>query len=231
MDLTAEQDGYFERIRSGQYSGRYRNEMNLLSRGEAQKATELFSGHQTIEALGGFVLDDSETSDHHVFAMKSPVAGQVLYLSHDGDTRIVFDSLSRFVDAVERALAQGCPLNSMHPSLSPLCQDQPKLVNFINTLRDDDEGEDVAVQLIPSLDLYDSELLERLAAEDNFFLAEAIAIEIGKRPRPDLLRIAELCSAHPHPQVANAGAAAVGAIQTLSRLGRGEDGPEPDDQT
>ncbi|WP_454690191.1 hypothetical protein [Achromobacter aloeverae] len=213
MDRTAELDVYFERVEIGQYSGRYHNEVNLLTRGKAQKTTELFSGHPTIEALGGFVLDDPETSDHHVFATKSPIAGQILYLSHDGGTRVVFESLTHFVAAVERALEERGFLSDLHPVLSPLCQDQPGLVNFIETLCKDDEGEDVAVQLIPSLDLYDYALLNRMAVADNFFLAEAIAIEIRKRPRPDLLRIAEQCRAHPHAQVAKAGAAAVAAIR------------------
>lgn len=213
MDWTAELDMYFERIGTGQYSGRDQNEVNLFTRSKAQKTTDLFSGHPTIEALGGFVLDDPDTSDHHVFATKSPIAGQVLYLSHDGDTRIVFESLVGFVDAVDRALKEGCLLSDLHPVVSPGCRDQPGLVSFIETLCKDDEGEDVAVQLIPSLDLYDFDLLERLAGGDNFFLAEAIAIEIRKRPRPDLMHIAEQCCAHPHPQVAKAGAAAVVAIR------------------
>lgn len=213
MDRTAELDAYFERVGGGQYSGRYLNEVNLLTRSEAQKITDQLNGHPTMEALGGFVLDDPETSDYHVFATKSPIAGQVLYLSHDGDTRIVFESLVGFVDAVERALREGSFLSDLHPVLSPWCEDQPGLINFIETLCEDDEGEDVAVQLIPSLDLYDTELLERLAVAENFFLAEAVAIEIKKRPRPDLLHIAEQCSAHPHPQVAKAGAAAVVAIR------------------
>jgi hypothetical protein len=213
MDRTAELDAYFERVGSGQYSGRYPNEVHLLTRGEAQKATALFSGHPTIEAFGGIVLDDPETSDHHVFATKSPIAGQVLYLSHDSDTRIVFESLAGFADAAERALEEGCFLSDLHPDLSPLCQDQPELVNLIETLCKNDRGEDVAVQLVPSLDLYNSELLERLAVGDNFFLAEAVAIEIRKRPRPDLLHIAKQCCGHPHPQVAKAGAAAVRAIR------------------
>jgi hypothetical protein len=213
MDRIAELDVYFERVGSGQYSGRYRNEVNLLTRDEAQKTTDLFSGHPTIEALGGIVLDDPKTSDHHVFATKSPIAGQVLYLSHDSDTRIVFESLARFADAAERALEEECFLSDLHPVLSPLCQDQPELANFIETLCKNNRGEDVAIQLIPGLDLYNFELLERLAVGGNFFVAEAIAIEIRKRPRPDLLHIARQCCGHPHPQVAEAGAAAVRAIR------------------
>jgi hypothetical protein len=47
-------------------------------------------------------LDDPRTRDHHVFATKLPIAGQVLYLNHDSDTRIVFESLAGFAEAAER---------------------------------------------------------------------------------------------------------------------------------
>jgi len=220
MVQTAELDVYFERVEAGEYSGRYQNEANLLTKRQAEKTTELLSRHPTIEALGGFVLDDPDTSNHHVLATKSPIAGQILYLSHDGDTRVVFEYLTQFVAAVERALEEGCFLSDLHPVLSPLCQDQPGLVSFIGTLCEDDEGEDVAVQLIPSLDLYDHALLNRMAVADNFFLAEAVAAEIRKRPRPDLLPIAEQCCAHPHAQVAKAGAAAVAAIRRDYPMGK-----------
>ncbi|MGJ7542294.1 hypothetical protein [Variovorax sp. LT1R16] len=213
MDRAAELDLYFERVGSGRYSGQFSNEVNLLEQVQAQKTTDQMSGHPTIEALGGFILDDSETSNFHVFASRSPIAGQVLYLTHDGDTRVVFGSLLEFVDAAEQAVAQECFLSELHPVLSPLCEDQRGLVNLIERLCEDDGGEDIAVQLIPSLDLHDTEFLGRLVVSDNFFLAEAIAIEIKKRPRLDLLRIAEQCSAHLHPQAARAGAAAVSAIR------------------
>lgn len=215
MDLASELDGYFQRVGSGQYAGHFKNQVNLLSRVKAETTTKQFSAHPTRVALGGYVLDDLETSDCHVLLTKSPVAGQVLYLCHDGDTRIVFASLGEFVDAADRALAEGCWLTELHPVCSPLSKDQPGLVALIRTLCEDAEGEDIAVQLIPSLDLCDFKLLERLALAANFFLAEAVAVEIEKRPRPDLMPVAELCVTHSHCQAANAGIAAVSAIRAI----------------
>lgn len=215
MDWATELDAYFEQISSGLYTGHFRHDVNLLDRTKAQAATEQFNYHPTIAALGGFVLDDPETSDCHVYATKSPVGGQVLYLCHDGDTHIVFSSLREFINAADRALVDDIGLTELHPVCSPLSENQPGLVEFIQTLCDDVGDEDIAVQLIPSLDLCDLKSLELLAGADNFFLAEAVAIEVEKRPRPDLMCIAELCSTHPHPQAAEAGIAAVSAIRAI----------------
>lgn len=209
MNCAAELDAYFERL-AARCPGR---DLNLLARDQARDATEQLSWHPAIEALGGLVLDDPGTSDHHVLARKSPLAGQVLYLSHDGDTRIVFESLAQLLDAAQRATQQECPLSDLHPALSPPCRDQPGLSGFMQALCEDEQGEEMALELIPSLDLQDLELLQRLVGGGNFFLAEAVAVEIGKRPRPDLLLIAEQCRAHDHPQVAKAGSAAVAAIR------------------
>lgn len=213
MDQIAEIEEYFEKIRSGQYSGRYQNEVHLLGRTEALDYSGELGWHPTIALLGGIVLDNPDTSNHHVYAKTSPLAGQIFYFDHDGDSRIVFDSLMKFVDAAEQAMSDGVFLCELHPDVSPICNDQRGLANLIQALCNDAESEDIAVQLIPSLDLLDTELLTRLAAAKNFFLAEAVAIEIRKRPRPDLLHLAEQCRAHPHPQVAEAGIAAIRAIR------------------
>lgn len=212
MNRAAELDAYFDRVGNAQYAGHLRSEVNLLDRTSAKKMSDLFGQHPTIQLVGGVVLDDPETSNHHIFATKSPVAGQVLFLSHDGDTRIVFASLDEFVDAAERAVNEGRWLSDLHPLCSPLTQDQKGLSELIRHLCSGNRDEDTALELIPSLDLSDVDLLEYLAAAQNFFLAEAVAVEIAKRPRKDLLSVAELCSAHPHPQAGRAGSEAVRAI-------------------
>ncbi len=213
MNRAAELDAYFERVGNARYAGHLRNEVNLLDRTNAKKMSDLLSEHPTIQLLGGVVLDDPDTSNHHIFATRSPVAGQVLFLSHDGDTRIVFASLDEFVDAAERAVNEGRWLTDLHPLCSPLTPDQKGLAELIRHLCLGNGDEDTALELIPSLDLSDVDLLEYLAAAPNFFLAEAVAVEIAKRPRKDLLSVAELCSAHPHPQAASAGNEAVRAIR------------------
>lgn len=215
MDLNAQQDAYFTQIEHGQYSEQFEHEVNLLSRVQAEELSEQFHGHPTLDALGGLILDDPDTSNHHVLLTLPPLAGQVFYLSHDDDSRVVFSSLPDFVQVAAQALEQSCCLSDLHPPHSPLCPDQSGLSQLIIRLCDVEDDEDIAIALIPSLDLLDMSLLEQLARSDNFFLAEALAREIKQRPRADLLDITQLCSAHPHPQAAQAGAAAWRAIRTL----------------
>ncbi|SHH09876.1 hypothetical protein [Massilia sp. CF038] len=42
--------------------------------------------------LGALVLDESNTSDYQVYLANPPLQGCIMYLSHDGDSRIVYDS-------------------------------------------------------------------------------------------------------------------------------------------
>jgi len=60
--------------------------------------------------------------------------------------------------------------------------------------------------LISSLELPEFKLPEHLAMADSPFLAEAVAIEIEERPKPDPISIAEVCGRHLHRQAAKAGA-------------------------
>ena len=218
MDLSKELAAYFSRVDGGGYAHQYKNEVNLFSQDQAKAESQLFDGLYVIDLLGGVILDDPNTSNHHVFATRSPLAGQVFYLSHDGESRIVFDSLADFVAAADDALQEGLWLSEMHPGISPVCHDQAGLSELIRTLcaSDDPDHEAMAVSLMPSLDLRDKELLNELADSDNFFIVEAIAEEIQKRPQLDLLVIAERCRQHPHEQAARAGEAAVFAIQSIT---------------
>lgn len=213
MNWAAKLDAYFEEVSNARYADHLRSEVNLLDRTNAKKLSDLLSEHPTIQLLGGVVLDDPKTSNHHIFATRSPVAGQVLFLSHDGDTRVVFASLDEFVGAAERAVNEGRWLTELHPLCSPVSPDQKGLADLIRHLCSGNRDEDTALELIPSLDLSNVDLLEYLSAAPNFFLAEAVAVEIAKRPRTDLLNVAELCGAHPHPQAARAGNEAVRAIR------------------
>ena len=71
---------------------------------------------------------------------------------------------------------------------------------------------EVALALIPSLDLTGHGMLARLATHEDFFLAEAVADEIVRRPEPALAAIAALCAAHAHPQASSAGHRALRAL-------------------
>jgi hypothetical protein len=210
-----ELDAYFRRIADGSLAAQHANEVNLLSRPRVEELTRLFDSHPLVETLRGLVLDDADTSNHHVLATVGPVAGQVLYLSHDGDTRVVFASLDEFVEAAGRAIAEGRWLSELHPSCAPLSNDQRALGEFIESRVAEVEDDGVALALIPSLDLRDVALLQRLAVNQNFFVVEALADELRRRPSRELESIAVLCSSHKHRQAAAAGQAALVAIRAV----------------
>lgn len=189
----------------------------LLAPREVLEHTAQFAYHPLVQQLGCYVLDDANTSDHHLLATRSPLAGCVLFLSHDGDTRAVFDSATSFLVALQQAQASDQEVSDLHPALSPIAQDQDALGACIHRLLDDQEWNDVVVALIPSLSLEDKDLLHRLVADDDFFLGEAVAMAIQKRPDQALLPMAQLCAAHAHPQVARAGKLAVKRIHQLGQ--------------
>jgi hypothetical protein len=215
MSLPTELDPYFARIAVGDYAGRFDVELNLLDRTQAAEWTGLLAYHPIVDALGGIVLDDPETSNHHVYASRSPLQGSVFYLAHDDDSRIVYASLDDFITAADDAKRQQTWLSELHPDRSPVAADQAGLSRWIGQLIGDPAGHEVAMALVPSLDLSDIALLRRLVSDPDFFLGEAVAVEIEKRPSRALGVIAELCTLHPHPQVVSAGRLAARAIAKL----------------
>lgn len=187
----------------------------LLDAAAAVELTLDFRGfHPVVRMLDGVILDDEETSSHHVYLGHPALAGMVLFLSHDDATRIVFPSLDAY-GAAARAAREDDDLVADHqPDGAPMAADQPALRALIARLLDvyDDDAGQVVTALIPSLDLRDTELPSRLALHEDFYLGEAMADAIARRPSPGLAEVARLCASHPHPQVAQAGARAMRAV-------------------
>jgi hypothetical protein len=207
---------YFDEIDDGSFSNRKDLDLNLLAPLAATQLTATFhSFHPVIRELGGVIIDDPGTSDHHVFLSKPPLEGTVLFLAHDDDTRVVFSTLGDFLSAATAAKQQHKLLTDFHPPLSPVIADQVGLGAFVRHALADRSLNDVIVTLIPCLDLRDLALLEQLVDYEDFFLGEAVAMEISKRPSAELRVIADLCARHPHPQVANAGRLAISATVQL----------------
>jgi hypothetical protein len=202
---------YFTKVSTGEYSEHDAIELHLLDNASANALTEKFDFHPAVKKLDGLVLDDPNTSNHHILLRRHPFVGQVLYLSHDGESRIVFASLAHLLEAANQAKADDVDFREMHPDLSPQPEDQEAVSNMIRQLVDEEEIE-VAVMLIPSMNMTDIDLLATLASNDNFYLGEVIAEEIAKRPAESLRQIALLCSQHRHPQVSMAGAKALQAL-------------------
>lgn len=207
-------EAYFEIVSNGDLSNLYQVEVNLLGRGAAQSLTEVLSFHPLVRDLNGLVLDDPNTSNHHILLRRHPFEGHILYLSHDDNSRIVFASLTEFLDAANAAKASGKFLQELHPIMSPHGMDQEAVSLLLRSLVEGpDDRVDVALALIPSMDLSDTYLLEGLVQHKDFFVGEAAGEEIAKRPSSTLRQVALLCSKHPHPQAARAGAKALRAIE------------------
>jgi hypothetical protein len=189
---------------------------SLLAPDAVLERSEEFAFHPTISALRAYILDDENTSDHHFLITAEPLAGGIFFLSHDGESRVVFENSMNFLLAVRDAGTRGLSVSDLHPDLSPVVSDQASLSHLVRNTLERGARNDLVLSVIPSLDLKDSALLRKLVSDADFFLGEAVAMEIEKRPSIELLPIAALCAEHSHPQVANAGARAVRRIQQFS---------------
>lgn len=208
---------YFTQVVDGSLSGREDLELNLLTVSDAARwTTGVLNFHPVVSFFRGVILDDPNTSNHHVYLSESCCSGAVFYLDHDGDSRIVFPTLAAFLDAARRALNTLQPLTAFHPDTGVQLVDQRALSELITGLLDGEfDCDSVVVSLVPSLDLTDVSLLERLAVDDDFYVAEAVGDAISLRPRTDLAAVAESCQRHRHSQAAKAGSRAVAAIASL----------------
>ncbi|UWE14940.1 hypothetical protein [Herbaspirillum huttiense] len=200
---------YFDQLKCSE-----RTSSALYDHETVVKKSELFAFHPVVQELHGYVLDDENTSNHHLLITAGPLAGSVFFLSHDDDSRVVFENTADFLDAVGKAETEGLSVTDLHPRLSPVAKDQIALAKFIRELLSR-ECNDLVVCLLPSLDLADLSLLQLLANDDDFFLGEAVAMEIEKRPSKVLLPVAAICADHRHPQISIPGLRAVRSIQRL----------------
>lgn len=210
---------YFTRIADGSFSDHDDVEVNLLPIAEAVRWTNDFRDfHPLVQTLGGVILDDPNTSNHHVYLSQPVFNGAVLFLDHDGDSRIVFRNLPEFLDAARRSIADEVELRTCHPKGGILIDDQTGLNRLIAELYDennDGDGTDVVLALISSSNLIADGLNERMANDDDFYIAEAIGDTIAHRPQPTLESLAMVCRNHSHPQASRAGERAMAAIKAL----------------
>jgi Rad3-related DNA helicase len=188
---------------------------SLFDRETVVEQSKIFEVDPAVRELQAYVLDDENTSNHHFLITAEPLAGSVFFLSHDDDSRVVFESAADFLNSARDAHAQRLSVSDFHPHLSPVAKDQAALANFIHELLRRRKCNDLIVSLVPSLDLEDLSLLQVLISDSDFFLGEAVAMEIEKRPSSALLPIAILCTDHVHPQVSSAGSRALRRIRQL----------------
>jgi hypothetical protein len=145
----------------------------------------------------------------------------VLFLDHDGDTRIVFPTLSAFLEAARRSVSEFRDLRSFHPGGGVLISNQDGLNSLIGALYDGSleiDGVDAVLALLPSSDLSAVELLQRMSHDEDFYIVEAIGDAVARRPRSELESVAAICRDHSHPQASKAGQRAMAAIAALRRV-------------
>lgn len=190
----------------------------MLSADASVACSQSFDYHPLVNVLEAWVLDDMDTSNHHLFVAAGPLAGAVFFLTHDGASRVVYDSLAAFEHEALQARAAGALLEARHPPLTPLAADQAGLAAWLQTLLDADDNVDATIPaLLPSLALHDTPLLRAIALHEDFYLGEALALQLRARPAPELADLARLCAQHPHPQVSAPGKQAVARIAKLAR--------------
>ncbi|PXA99527.1 hypothetical protein DMC47_02850 [Nostoc sp. 3335mG] len=171
--------------------------------------------HPMVRHLQGIILDDPGTSDHHASLCRDPFKGAVMYLAHDGESRIVFDGMDSFLKAARDAAERKEAVYEQHPKRSWIVNDQAALKDLITSLQSGADGEDIVPALVPSLDLSDTDFLATLVSGHDLYVPEAVGREIAARPTPPLMAIAKLCEEHRHPVVRNAGAIARERIANL----------------
>ncbi|MES2819877.1 MAG: hypothetical protein V4812_12925 [Pseudomonadota bacterium] len=214
---SAELAAYFDQPIDPANVDRYDLELSLLTRAQSAELTLAILDDPVIRMLGGIVLDDGNTSNHHLYLTRAPFTGSILFWQHDDSAYIAFPDLPAFLDAVKRAKKDECWLTDMHLRPYPLLADQTGLRQFIHAMLDADTEENfkIADTLIPALALTDLDLLARLVNHPYYFFAESVASAISARPELALKALAQHCSGHPNHQVRWAGDSALAAIEGL----------------
>jgi hypothetical protein len=184
--------------------------IHLLPFGEARAYTLDMQGVPVFDRLGLWVLDDANDSSPYAFVSKGPCAGMVMHVSHDDDTRLAFASLPAFLDAL-RALGEG------GGDIDDLAHDPLRLALDAELEALAREGSEDAVFLIcaylPASAPLGEAAQAALLAHGDFFVREALAEHIARHPRAQDAQAARQLAADAHPQVANAGKKATGALR------------------
>lgn len=172
--------------------------------------------HPLAKHLHLVFLDDANTSNHHCYVTAGPLAGCILYLSHDGFSVAVYQSLAEYLDAVKIARSSDTFMEDLHDQQPVNCPDQEALARAAGTLlgdEDSNEAVEVLIVLISAMDLQNLPLLEKLVRHPNMYVPEAVAFAMARSPHSALLPIATFISKHAHTQVSDAANRVIAAIQ------------------
>jgi hypothetical protein len=212
--LAEQLRGYLSAVDAMPDAEQFKVSLGLLSLAQMVDESLTFRSFRLMQLLHGIVLDDAGTSNHHVLICAPPLAGMVFYLSHDGDSRVVFADLAAYLAAAGAAFEADDFLDEQHSGQTPIAADQPGLRELLAGAASQADSDEIIVPLIRSFELSDPDFLIALIGDD-FLIGEAVAEEIIRRPAIALLPVAKFCENHPHPQVSGPGAKARQAIAAL----------------
>ena len=185
--------------------------INVLSFEAALSTTQQMCGIPAVDSLGLWVLDDANDSNPYGLITKGPYRGFVVHFSHDPEPEIKFDSLGGFLAEVQRVGQSGGDIDDFAPTIDQRldCSD-----DIIRLVQEDTEDSIwmLCLYLTGSPNL-SSSAQEAVAAWDDFYAGEALALWLKKHGSAADLAIAEKLAAADHPQVSNPGKAAVSAIR------------------
>ena len=140
---------FFEQaVEAGMHTPSLRSQ-HLLSAEAAAQWTQSLRGHPIVDAPDGVVLDDVETSNHHVYVGAGPLAGAVFFLCHDGDSRVVYASLPGFLSTAIRARDDNQLVEEQRPARSPVADDQAGLGAWMGQLLTLEDRDVLVLPLVP----------------------------------------------------------------------------------
>jgi len=190
--------------------------INILTAEKSRAYSEALRQFTATAELGLVTLDDANDSNPYCYISNGPLAGMVLHYTHDDSPQIAFANLQAFRAALEGIRAQNVAIWDLPEATpkptSPISGLAAAAVELL-THPDADHAEWLLCLYLPLLPLQTEELLEALSRHDSFFVREALALEIAKRPASNMLGAAERLANDPHPQVARPGERALVAVK------------------
>jgi hypothetical protein len=190
--------------------------INILSLPSAINYTAGIHRHAILGAPFGLIaLEDANNSNPYCYVTKGPTAGSVMYLCHDGDSRIAFSSLRGFMAAIDTAIANRTRIDDLprDPALAGL--DRSDIVAHVARLAEGNGAIEEICVLVPLLSTTEAGLVNVLSQHPDFFVREVVAHLLVAYPNIDLFVAAERLAADPHPQVARPGKRALSAVNRM----------------
>lgn len=184
--------------------------IDCLAFDKAEHYSKCLAEYVLYSALGVWVLNDANDSNPYCLATAGPLKGMIIHVFHDDDPKITFASLEEFLAALQALPATGIHIDKIREQSvrHPL---NPAIEALLDA--DTDESDELIRLYLSVANDLTAETKRRLTERQDFFVREALAMQLKQQGTVDDLPIANILARDSHPQVAETGNAAVIAIQ------------------